>query len=367
MIVAVFIIPILVLLVFYYLFHEEITGKEIFLSLLFTTTITLGVYALMRSGTTSDTAYHTSHGIRLEREEYYETYKRRTCSRTVGSGKHRRTVYYDCSYCDTNAPTYRMIDNFDRSIYLTKDEYFKIVKEWGGEEHFEELNRDINYSFGCGQDGDMYFTNWNKEVETAKFDFFTSDYTNKLLLNKSAFNYRPLDSVSLKKVYNYGDFRLFGENDKSLYQRIHLMNARLSKNKDATVNFIIRINQPMQVAIDQERHWEGGNYNEVNIVLSVDDKKNIQWVYVFGWNKNKTLLTKLKSDLLDLGKIDKTTHDDIVKVITTNINKYYKPRNLDKDFDHLEFELSFGQMLFICIFSLILSIIAGIIKVKHDL
>ena len=54
---------------------------------------------------------------------------------------------------------------------IDKDEYYRIVKRWGGKQTFEDMHRDYDTN-----DGDAYFCVWNNIEITAKklgsyFDF----------------------------------------------------------------------------------------------------------------------------------------------------------------------------------------------------
>lgn len=134
--------------------------------------------------------------------EPYTTWESRTCYRTVKCGKSTVSVPYDCSYCDENNSQYVAYTELGNSYPISKEHYNRIINKWG-KVYFEELNRDINYHFNCGSDGDAYSSNFNNKPEHGEIATYSVSFVNKVKLAKDLFHFIDLDDDSAKKLGLY--------------------------------------------------------------------------------------------------------------------------------------------------------------------
>ena len=210
------IIPILVALLGWVLFRNKIVWWEVLLPLGVSLLAIVISYYTMKSATLSDVEYNGYLITEARYYEPYETWVKKTCSEryacgtyTTGSGKNRTTHtryctrYYDCSYCDDYSERYIMIDTKGNEISISKEKYQQLIKQWSATPKFVELNRSINYHFGCGKDGDMYSIKWNNDPLTSETTTYEVGFTNILKCNHSAFNYPVIEEEEARQAGLY--------------------------------------------------------------------------------------------------------------------------------------------------------------------
>ena len=105
---------------------------------------------------TESTEYLGTYAKRVVYYEDWNEYIHRTCTRTYKVGKTTRVQTYDCSYVDYHPERWEMIDKDGGSFPISKKEYSKLVKEWGGKVVFKDMHRDYYTN-----DGDAYYIEWN--------------------------------------------------------------------------------------------------------------------------------------------------------------------------------------------------------------
>jgi hypothetical protein len=353
------------------LFKNKIVWWEILIPVAGSALFILISYYTMKSVTLSDVEYNGYIVTEARYYEAWETWKKKTCSRTytTGSGKNRttHTVYYDCSYCDYNSERYVMIDSDGDEISISRDKYLSLVKLWKETPKFVELNRDINYRGSCGKDGDMYRIVWNRDINTSITTTHTKSFTNILKSNHSAFNYPNIekDKARTSGLYEYPELQQY--NYQSSVIGIEDFNSRSRLKIIKTLDYIngaygrkykVKIftlffkNRDISTAFQQEAYWDGGNQNEIVVCIGLDNLGNIEWVKPFSWCDNKRVLIDIREDLMEAPvKDDKAFYNIYMKAI--NSHWHYKSF---KDFNYLSFEPTSGQLWFVYIMTLIISI-----------
>jgi len=78
----------------------------------------------------NDTEYHGALVTEARYYEYWETYVRRTCYRTVKAGKSTVSVPYDCSYCDKNPPRWTVVNSLGQEFSVSEKYYNYLMKLW---------------------------------------------------------------------------------------------------------------------------------------------------------------------------------------------------------------------------------------------
>ena len=124
-----------------------------------------------------DTECHGATVVEARYYEYWETWVKRTCYRTMKCGKSTISVPYDCSYCDHNPARWTVVNSLGEEFSVSEKYYNYLMGLWKATPQFVELNRNINYHYGCGKDGDMYKILWDKNPLTAKSTTATHSYS----------------------------------------------------------------------------------------------------------------------------------------------------------------------------------------------
>lgn len=252
-----------------------------------------------------DTEYFTNTCVKVEYIEYWETWVDKTCSRTYScncstDSKGNRscqtcTEYYDCSYCDHNPARYYAYDEKGHKQSIPESEYRRISKKFGTE-RFVELNRDIDYHGGCGEDGDAYVAEWDGDQEKYEPYCTAHNYVNKVRLSNS-YSFEELTPEQKKRVKQYPDIRgvyqpaIVGQwPDKAdLYNanfKLNRFNGQFGKKKQIKSFLFTYYNQKSDVVDLQRKYFEGGNKNEIILCVGYDNV-GVTWVRAFSWTDEK--------------------------------------------------------------------------------
>ncbi len=364
-------IPILAVIVGWVLFKKEIVWWELFIPTIASIVFILISYYSMKSYTLSDVEYNGYIVTEARYYEPYETWVKKTCSRTytTGSGKNRttHTVYYDCSYCDYNSERYTMIDTKGNEIGISLSKYKSLMKQWRGKPKFVELNRYIDYHGGCGKDGDMYFFSWDKQVHTSETTTYEKSFTNILKSNHSAFNYPDITEEEAKKAglyeyptienYNYQTSVIGLENTKvknkwGFTKTLDHINGAYGRQFKVKVFTLFFKGKDINTAFLQEAYWDGGNQNEIVVCIGVDKNGKFEWVKPFSWCDDKRVLIDIREDLMSAKNPNaKVFHQTYYNAIRT----HWKFKSF-KDFNYLSFEPTSGQLIFVYLLTLIISV-----------
>lgn len=364
-------IPILAVIVGWVLFKKEIVWWELFIPTASSFLFILVSYYSMKSYTLSDVEYNGYIVTEARYYEPYETWVNKTCSRTysTGSGKNRRThtVYYDCSYCDYNPERYTIIDTKGNEIEISFSKYKSLMKQWNGRSKFVELNRNIKYRGSCGKDGDMYFFAWDKQLHTSETTTYEKSFTNILKSNHSAFNYPNITEEEAKKAglyeyptienYNYQTSVLGLENTKiknkwGFTKTLDHINGAYGSQFKVKVFTLFFKDKDINTAFLQEAYWDGGNQNEIVVCIGVDKNGEFEWVKPFSWCDDKRVLIDIREDLMSAKNPNaKVFHQTYYNAIRT----HWKFKSFE-DFNYLSFEPTSGQLIFVYLLTLIISV-----------
>jgi hypothetical protein len=365
------IIPILAAVIGWVLFKNKIVWWEIIIPVASSALFILISYYTMKSVTLEDVEYNGFIVTEARYYEAWETWRKKTCSHTysTGSGKNRttHTVYYDCSYCDYNSEYYVMIDTDGNEISISEAKYKSLIKLWKANPKFVELNRDINYHGSCGKDGDMYRIVWNRDINTSITTTHTKSFTNILKCNHSAFNYPTIEKEKARTSglyeypevvdYNYqssvvGIQHLNSKSRAKIVKTLDYINGAYGRKYKIKVFTLFYKNRDISTAFQQEAYWDGGNQNEIIVCIGLDNLGNIEWVKPFSWCDNKRVLVDIREDLMEAPvKDEKAFYNAYMKAISTHW--HYKSF---KDFNYLSFEPTSGQLWFVYIMTILISV-----------
>lgn len=299
-----------------------------------------------------DTEYQGSTVVEARYYEYWETYVRRTCYRSVKVGKVTTSVPYDCSYCDHNPARWTIVNSLGEEYRISQEYYNRLIDLWKATPQFVELNRDINYHFGCGKDGDMYRIRWNKDPLTAKSTTSSHSYENRVQAAHSAFDFLDVKEED-KKTYKLFDYPKvdgwyqetvlgldsipsMSKNKIALFKQMSsYLNGELGPRKHARIYFLFFTSPDQISASMQEAYWDGGNDNELVICIGLDPKtQNIRWVKPFSWTPNRRVLPDIREEIMNIGTLDPMR---ICRAVEGVVVREYKRKDF-KEFSYLTVE-----------------------------
>lgn len=365
-------IPLFIVSVGYFLFKHKFAWWELFIPVLASIVFILISFYSMKTMSLTDVEYNGQLIVEARYYEYYETWVNKTCSyqSCSGSGKNRtcRTVYYDCSYCDKNDPYWMMYDTAGNGIEISQEKYKQLIKNWKATPRFVELNRDINYHGDCGKDGDMYSIKWDKQILSSETTTYEKEFTNILKSNHSAFNFPIITPEDAKNLGLY-DYPTLGQynhqnsvigfskveipNEHRMQTVLNYLNGKLGPKKKVRIYTLLFVDKEIDIAFKQEAYWDGGNQNELVVCIGTDKKGNIKWCKPFTWCDNKRMIVDTREDIMNMKVLNSTKMYNIYK---HNINSFWHYKSF-KDFNYLSFEPTTNQLLFVYVFTTLLSLL----------
>lgn len=369
------IIPLVGAIVLFVGFRNKLTWWELFLPLavclVFTTIFKLTVEKVQ----TSDTEYWGDLGIRAEYYEPWSSWVSKRCSRQVACGTDSKghtkycTEYYDCSYCNDNGPRWTLVKSRGGSFSITRKKYDELTARWKAKPSFVELNRTIRHHFSCGEDGDKYVIEWNRQPITAEPTSETHSYENRIQATHTAFDF-PEISVKDDSLYNLFEYPevdgynvstllgteklvwMFPAERDSLQRLVKYLNGDMGPRKQLRIWILTFVDKPSVAAKFQEAKWKGGNKNEMVICMGVNSKnRNIEWVSPFSWTPNRTLLVDLREDLMTTKKF---SCKKIYGVLQTNLESF--ERKHFREFSYIEVDPPIWAIIVIFIITILATV-----------
>jgi hypothetical protein len=339
-------IPIIGAIVLLRFFPKKLTWWEVLVPLLACLSFIAIFKAIVEKVQVTDTEYHGALIVSAKYYEPYTTWVHKTCSYTVSCGKNcTRTVYYDCSYCDDNGPEWEIKNSLGQTWNITQAEYNRLMKKWSAKPQFVELNRDINYHGGCGQDGDAYEIKWNSLPLTAESTTTANSYENRVQAAHTAFDY-PTITESDKKQYKLFDYpdvngydqkmvlgldsiKWVNKRDKwYMNQWATFLNGQLGVKKHARIYFLYFKDMPSVAADMQEAYWDGGNDNEIVVCVGLSSKsRQIQWVKPFTWSPIRRIIPDVREDIMANKTFDASK---LSNAVWYNVDREFKRKDFSE-------------------------------------
>ncbi len=298
----------------------------------------------------NDTEFHGALVTEARYYEYWETYVRRTCTRTHKVGKSTVVTTYDCSYCDKHPPRWVVVNSIGQEFSITEKYYKYLIKLWNSKPEFVELNRDINHGgWGCGKDGDMYSIKWDHEPLHAKATTTDHWYENRVQAAHSAFDFIKLTDADIKqyRLFDYPEIngwkqetvlgldslkQLKTGNVNYFKQQADYLNGKLGTKKKVHIFFLFFKDQPQLAASMQEAYWDGGNDNELVICIGMNSGSNkIEWVRPFSWSTNRRIIPEIREEIMNIGFFNPAS---ICRVVEKSVVDHYIRKDF-KEFSYL--------------------------------
>lgn len=370
----VYLIPIITIAILAIFYRKETAWWEYLIVIVPTMLIYFTIRGIALFTSSLSTEYYGGYITKITHYDDWDEWIVKTCTRRVYAGTDSkghakyRTETYDCSYREYYPDYWTMTDNNGSEIYISQHEFDSIKASWGTPEVFLDMHRDY-----MTIDGDAQYHEWNNEKETIRTVSTAHSYRNKVKNSLSVFNFREIskkeaEKLSLfdyPKIKNYDQNPILGlrgctEND---IREISYLNGVYGKDKQFRMYLMFFYNKDLQVSIDQQSYWVGGNKNEFNVCIGLDSLTNkIQWVNAFSWMDKPTLEVNVESYFNSRDTVD-------IKEFSEYINRLIPSqweRKEFKDFEYLKSELSNKTYMVIIILLFLYNIGISIFVIKND-
>lgn len=327
---------------------------------------------------TADTEWWTGA---VTSAEYYEPwdeevacrhpkYKTVTRTRTRTDSKGRTETYteteqvqdgYEHMYDVDYHPAYwQVIDTNGITVGINDRKFAELTYKFGNRS-FVNMNRRYH-----SINGNKYVAKWDGSDEKCEVCTTEHSYKNRLIASNSVFKFPEPDSkeglVEYPRIGGFYDSQfILGAYDPIAERKLALWNARNGREKQCRLIFIIYNDMPVDVALNQENHWQGGNKNEFIVGVGVSGG-NVKWAYIISWTENELLKSEVKQLVLAQDKLELVPLVDKVgeKVKTSFARKHFK------DFDYLTVEPPFWTVALTFILTIAINVGISVWIVKNE-
>jgi hypothetical protein len=360
------IIPFLASIVIYAWFRKFAVWWEYLILPVFGIAFVFLAKLTVEASMASDDEYWGSYVTQVCYEEDWNEYIHQTCTSTyTDSDGNTHTETYDCSYVDYHPEEYYVKTNIDQQISIPEWKYKWYVKRFKNQQ-FKDMHRDYHTN-----DGDMYFTNWDKQMATLDPITVIKSYENKVAVSTSIFNFEPVDTSEIKNLFEYPEIKDHKVNSIMTqrvlpdYQQANIylnkMNGILGSSKECRIWVLIFDNKSIDYYMHQENYWKGGNKNEFIVLLSLADS-TVQWARVMSWTEVEEAKILVRNYVMknkfDLMKICEYT----VKIVQDK----FKRKHFE-DFDYLTVEPSTTAIIIVFILNILFTVGLVIFIVRNDI
>lgn len=354
-------IPILCTVYAVCFYPKKVNTYEI-LALFFAWLVCIGIFYLGLHFSHYDTEYF---GDLIKSATYYEewdeleTYTTTSCNSkgVCHSETHTRI--------DNHPAEYEMESRTGKSFSIDRDDYYGLVKRWGGSQQFEDMHRDY-YS----KDGDAYHCYWNNLESTFVPVTWTHMYENKVMDSNDVFNYSDVSKEDIKhyglydypKVDNVYQKNILGIKDQKAEDKLQFINAMYGPSKQFRCYIIVFKNKPEMAGKLQEALWKGGNKNELVYCIGIDDSFKIVWANVFSWCENQEMKIGARDYITSLGTINLSKICDYTR---TTVIPQFKRKEFS-DFSYIVNAPSTAQIIIFYVIIIIICIAFTVFIVTND-
>lgn len=337
------VIPAIVAFVLYRFFRHKTLWWEFLLPLALSIILVVSAKAIIEVAQVTSKEYWGSFVQRIEYYEEWNEWIHQTCSYTTCDGKGQNCVthYYDCSYCQTHPPEWKIITSIDEEIDISENQYDSLKNIFGGEK-FIELDR--NY---YTDDGDQYTCAWNGDSVKAVSVTTIHYYENRVkAADQSIFHFEEVKDSDIEK-YGLKDYpelhnsyqmdAVLGDstpNADSANLKLQYINALLGKEKQVRVFVLVFPNQPIEAGIYQKWYWQGANMNEFVVCIGTNSAREVTWCNVISWTRSELLKTHVRSFVQAQKELDLVA---VAEYLQPQIKSDFVRRDF-KDFDYLTVE-----------------------------
>ncbi len=353
------IIPALIAFILYRFFRHKTVWWEFIIPLAVSIILVVASKAIIETSQVTSKEYWGSFVQRIEYYEQWNEWITQTCSYSICDGKGNcTTYYYDCSYCRTNPPYWKIITTIDEEINITEHQYDSIKNIWGGE-RFIELNR--NY---YTDDGDEYICSWDNDSVKAVPATTLHYYENRVkAADQSIFHFEKVKDSDIKKyeLKDYPDLRntyqmdaVLGDsspNADSANKKLQYINALLGHDKQVRVFVLVFPNKPIDAGIYQKWYWQGANMNEFVVCIGTNAGREVTWCNVISWTRAELLKTRVRSFVQAQKRLDLVA---LANYMQPQVKSDFVRRDF-KEFDYLTVDPPMWAVILAYIITLIVN------------
>ena len=376
MIYLTFLIPIGTCLVLFFKFRKETVWWEYLLVFIPSVGASFLTEYTMIQYNAHDTEYHGSYAVAVRHYDTWNEWAKRTCSRSVGSGKNRRTVFYDCSYCQTHPEYWVAIESSGKERRISRSDYQKLIKLWGTKEQFIDMHRHY-YT----KDGDAQQYAWNGAPLHALTFTDAKSYENRTQAASTLYRFSDVTPEDVKafglqnypKEYHIDCYGVTREDHRPILgayaseeaqRTFQFINGYYGKKHQFRIYVCLFPNGSASQAEKQRDLWKGGNKNELVVCIGTDNSaSNINWVSTFSWCDDTSMEVYLKQylaecDSLNLIELGSKAVDGL------NAKKWHR-KNFE-DFKYIKVEMTEAQYIWFFIIIVLLNIGLSAYVVMND-
>lgn len=365
-----FLVPVLTCIILWIWFRNYTVWWEYLIVFIPSILSSLLVDLIIKEAKVSDHRYTSEVVVSLRHYEEWNEYVHRKCSRTIRSGKHVRTIIYDCSYVKTNPEYWEMSTRSGKKEVIEKELYDYYRKLWGTPEKYIDMHRKY-----FTKDGDAQEYRWCGDKEHTLTLGDSEHYKNFFKLSGSLYTQEKLsdkliDSLKLpghpisgytgrKGFWIYDQNPIIGaiKVDEETRRYARWIN---SQDKKFRVYLVYFKNKTIQNARYLEKYWQKGKDNEVIFCIGLDKYSRKSWIYSFSWSPEPLLENYVKLE-------SKTGTPKELLNLSWKAYKlgYWKPRDF-KDYSYITVDLSSGDYAWIFWITVIINILISIWVIKND-
>lgn len=376
------IIPIIITIVLYFKFKHEVVWWEYLLNFGAALICIFISKAIIEYTQASDEEYW---GAWTTEVRYYEDWNERVscrhpkycqrynaCKRRDSKGHCvGGTETYQCGYkhlYDVDYhPEYWILHHSDGgTIRVSKSEYNRIVNKFEVTPKYVDLHRDYHTN-----DGDMYKATWPGDDHTLEAVITTHRYENRVRVSSSSYAIKkPSKEIfDQYKLYDYAPvydgFKqkvIQGYNDPVAEKSFQILNAKLGHKKQFKAYVLVFKNAPRQAGLYQEDQWEGGNKNELNITIGIDNENNVKWCHVFSWTDKRDIVVNTRTLVESQDKLNLL---ELAGFLWPQVETNWKRKSF-ADFEYLTIEPSTTSLVISFIITLLVNLGVALFVIAND-
>jgi hypothetical protein len=301
-----------------------------------------------------------------QQASYYEAWNEQIVwyeTQTYKVGKETRTRTVRRTRIDYHPEYWELIDSNGCTHSIDKGEYLRLIRLFGNHT-FRNLHRSY-YTI----DGDMYYTTWPNTDATFTPTTTAHSYHNIVAVADSVFQFEPVTPedqeryrlFSYPPINGYVAASVLGVNDPLGERAWSMLNGKLGAKHQVRALVLVFHDQPLDAAFAQQRHWRGGNKNE--LILCVGLRGNeVAWGHCFSWSESEALKIECRDLIVEQKQLDLTALAAKVQPLIVSDWK----RKEFKDFDYLTVPAPLWATILVYLLTFALSLGIAYWTVEND-
>lgn len=344
--------------------------------------ITIIVYQVNFNQQTKDYEHYQYLISKVELFEEWDEWISQQCpyqcncqTRTVGKTTTTtcQTCYRDCSYRKYHPEHYVAIADYvfkgknrQKKFEISKESFVNLRKRFATKPLEIDLNRDY-YKI----DGDKWVVKWDGSEKSFCDWVERHTYVNRTQASDNIIGYSDVTVKNIKKYRLYGyqnhsgfyDDPIYGDFDgqfKHASRTLAYINALYGSKYEFRCHILL-FKTDKRAGKLQEALWKGGNKNELNICIGINDDYEVQWARPFSWSKKHYLEVEVRDLILNQKKLNLL---QVVKYLQKEVPRKWKRREF-KEFEYLEVGIPVWIHVMASLFSIALAIAGQAIVEQH--